>query len=369
MPSGSGTLPGPRVTPSSILFELADPDHALASATVYQEVRRPHLGPAMTRVEGGWSASLPRPPVDRLEYLLVLERGGGRSAWVPDPSNPLRAEGPFGAKSVVEMPGYSSPGWLDGPAPEPPQHSLRVLSRLLGATVRIQIWTSPGSRPGAELPLLVVNDGPEYARFAGLLRFLRVAVRAGRLPSHHAALLQPNRRNEEYSANPAYAKALLAELIPAVERSVRVRSGRAGRVCMGASLGGLAMLHAHLLHPELCAGMYLQSASCFRHPDDDHEGGMRDYPRVVRFVELGPGGARLPGLRDPGAAQLRRRRGEPGRQPAGPRRPGDAGLSGDSGGDARRSQLDLVAGHLRAPSPSLPPGDLGMTQPASRYSG
>lgn len=284
MPSGSGTLPGPRVTPSSILFELADPDHALASATVYQEVRRPHLGPAMTRVEGGWSASLPRPPVDRLEYLLVLERGGGRSAWVPDPSNPLRAEGPFGAKSVVEMPGYSSPGWLDGPAPEPPQHSLRVLSRLLGATVRIQIWTSPGSRPGAELPLLVVNDGPEYARFAGLLRFLRVAVRAGRLPSHHAALLQPNRRNEEYSANPAYAKALLAELIPAVERSVRVRSGRAGRVCMGASLGGLAMLHAHLLHPELCAGMYLQSASCFRHPDDDHEGGMRDYPRVVRFV-------------------------------------------------------------------------------------
>lgn len=286
MPGSSGTLPGPRVTPSSILFELADPDHALASATIYQEVRRPRLGPAMTRVEGGWSASLPRPPVDRLEYQLVLERSDGRSAWVPDPSNPLRAEGPFGAKSVVEMPGYAPPRWLGaGSAPDPPQHSLRIRSRRLGLTTPIQVWTSPGGEPGAELPLLVVNDGPEYARFAGLLRFLDSAAGAGELPPHHVALLQPTRRNDEYSANPAYAEALVAELIPGVERSVRVRPGPAGRVCMGASLGGLAMLHAHRLHPDLCAGLCLQSPSFFRRPHDDREGWMGGFPRVVEFVD------------------------------------------------------------------------------------
>jgi enterochelin esterase-like enzyme len=281
----SGSFGGPRVQGSSIRFELADPDHRHRAATLYQEVRRPRLGPAMAAVEGGWSASLPIPAVDRLEYQFVLQRRDGRTEWLLDPSNPRRAEGPFGAKSVVELPGYRSPRWLgEAAAADTRVRSLRVRSRRLGGTVAVQLWSSPGTgTPDIEVPLLLVADGPEYARFAGLLTFLAAAVRGRLLPSHRAALLQPGRRDEEYSANPEYAAALVSEVIPAVEGRVAVTPG--SRVSMGASLGGVAMLHAHRLHPGLCAGLFLQSSSFFRRPHDDHEGWMRCYPRVVAFVD------------------------------------------------------------------------------------
>ncbi len=89
-------------------------------------------------------------------------------------------------------------------------------------------------------------------------------------------------------------RGFLAELIPAVERSVRVRPGPAGRVCMGASLGGLAMLHAHRLHPDLCAGCTSSRRAFPPASTTTTRAGCAAYPRVVRFVELGPGGARLP---------------------------------------------------------------------------
>src|SRR5919204_5478560 len=50
---------------------------------------------------------LARPPgVDRLEYLLELEHANGSTELVCDPDNPLRAPGPFGDKSVLELVGY-----------------------------------------------------------------------------------------------------------------------------------------------------------------------------------------------------------------------------------------------------------------------
>ncbi len=285
MRTSSVSFGGPRVQGSAIRFELADPGHDLQGATLYQEVRRPRLGPAMTAAEGGWSACLPIPAVDRLEYQFVVHRGDGRTEWRLDPSNPRRAEGPFGAKSVVELPGYRSPAWLgDGPAAVTRLRTLRVSSRRLGETLPVQLWSSLGAAPAeARLPLLLVNDGPEYARYAGLLRCLAAAVDRGTLPPHRAALLQPTRRDDQYSANPDYAEALAAEVVPAVERVIGVTPG--SRIAMGASLGGVAMLQAHRLHGQLCAGLFLQSASFFRRPHDDHEGWMRGYPRVVAFVD------------------------------------------------------------------------------------
>jgi enterochelin esterase-like enzyme len=267
-----------------IRFDLADPDHDLHAATLYQEVRRPRLGPAMAAVEGGWSACVAIPAVDRLEYQFVIRRGDGRTEWLLDPSNPRRAEGPFGAKSVVELPGYRPPAWLDDPPAVPRVRRLRVRSRRLGGALPVQLWASPGAAgPDAELPLLLVNDGPEYARFAGLLHFLAGAAARGNLPPHRAALLQPTGRDDQYSANLDYAEALVAEVVPAVERVIAVKPGSC--MAMGASLGGVAMLHAQRLHPELCSGLFLQSASFFRRPEDDHEGWVRSFPRVVAFVE------------------------------------------------------------------------------------
>jgi enterochelin esterase-like enzyme len=284
MQTPSGGFGGPRVRGSSVLFELADPDHDLTAVSLYQEIRRPRLGPAMAAVEGGWSVRLRVPAVDRLEYQFVVEHADGCAEWLLDPGNPRRAEGPFGAKSVVELPGYRPPCWLDVvPPADLAVHRLRVRSRRLGGTVPVQLWASPGADSRVPLPLLIVNDGPEYAGFAGLLRFLAAAVREGTLGPHRAALLQPTRRDDQYSANPAYADALAGEIVPAVEGSIAVAEER--RVGVGASLGWLAILHAHRLHPRLLSGLFLQSSSFFRRPHDDHEGWMRNYPRVAAYVD------------------------------------------------------------------------------------
>ena len=59
-----------------------------------------------------WVARIPRPPVDRLEYLLVLNWADGSESMVTDPANPNRVRTVFGDKSVVEFPGYARPWWL-----------------------------------------------------------------------------------------------------------------------------------------------------------------------------------------------------------------------------------------------------------------
>ncbi len=59
-----------------------------------------------------WVARIPRPPVDRLEYLLVLEWADGGESMVTDPANAHRVRSVFGDKSVIEFPGYARPWWL-----------------------------------------------------------------------------------------------------------------------------------------------------------------------------------------------------------------------------------------------------------------
>jgi enterochelin esterase family protein len=92
-----------------------------------------------------------------------------------------------------------------------------------------------------------------------------------------AALLQPVRRNETYSAAERYADALATEIVPALPET-------ASRVGMGASLGALAMLHAHRLHPDLFEGLFLQSGSFFRRELDGHEREFPRFDRIARFV-------------------------------------------------------------------------------------
>ena len=95
--------------------------HELRSRLPHELSRRPR-----TRL---WELTAPRPDVDRFEYQFELIHRDGSSEYVTDPQNPLRASGPWGDKSVLELPGYEPPNWLDaeqcgdaraGRAPEPP---------------------------------------------------------------------------------------------------------------------------------------------------------------------------------------------------------------------------------------------------------
>jgi enterochelin esterase-like enzyme len=131
---------------------------------------------------------------------------------------------------------------------------------------------------GAAAPLLVVLDGPEYARRVSLLRLLRRLVEARQVPPHRVALVVPDDRLETYSASTAYARALAAALDELTGR------GRGRRVGLGSSLGGLALLHAHRLEPRAFSGLFLQSGSFFRRRTDPTETRFRRFGRIDRFV-------------------------------------------------------------------------------------
>ncbi|HST26025.1 MAG TPA: alpha/beta hydrolase-fold protein [Gaiellaceae bacterium] len=263
-----------EVSENAVEFVLPDADSRIDQVVLAQEVERPRLGPPFERQNGAWHLSFARPPANRLEYLLQVD-----GSLTQDHDNPLRAPGPFGDKSVVLWPEYVPPAWLGVDAPAGTVEPLELASVSLRASFPALLYAT-ATPPSAGAPILVVHDGPEYAEYSLLTRYLDVASHAGLVPPLWVALVPPVDRNETYSASPRYARALANELLPALAKAVP----HGPRLGMGASLGALAMLHAHRLHPESFDGLFLQSGSFFRQRWDAVESGFERYRRITRFV-------------------------------------------------------------------------------------
>jgi enterochelin esterase-like enzyme len=372
--------PGPSVDP--VTHEVAfrvDLDARCTPRRVWFHLRDFGADPEFHLEGDQWVARIPRPPVDRLEYLLILQWADGSDSMVIDPANPNRVRTVFGDKSVIEFPGYARPWWLSvadavdaqarrdaeaqaaaarraavtgrhhtrarrsvatgpgtpamvavsrpstlddedlwaaGPTLGEGVSSVRVRAPYRGTDERIRrspaAWSHPAgalvvdaetaevvdpeadvavigqlhvpadSTPDEPLPLLLVHDGPEYADLAQLLRYVTTLARIEPALRCRVLLLQPVDRDRSYSASPAYARALVTRMLPKVTGAVAT----AGRpVGVGASLGGLAMLHAATSYPGTFAGVFSQSGSFFRPRTDGMERGYRHYNRIVRFVD------------------------------------------------------------------------------------
>lgn len=263
------------VAPPHARLHLDDPEGRYRAVRLLTDLYKREAPFAFTRLGTTWELRLPLPAVDRFEYLLQVADADGNVETILDPAAPT-ASGPFGAKSVFELPGYVPPAWVGADVPAGTMEPLELESERLRATVHGLLWTPAGVEPDG-LPLLVAHDGPEYAAHSALLGYLAWAVEAGEAPPHRAALLAPVKRNDHYAASPRYSAALAEELLPALESSGPV-------VGVGASLGALALLHAHRADPDAFAGLFLQSGSFFQPSTDPWE---EDFPRfgpITRFV-------------------------------------------------------------------------------------
>jgi enterochelin esterase family protein len=268
----------------SLVLRFPDPERRLAAVRLVSELfkREP---PRLLRQlgDGTWELALRDLPVDRLEYQLELVDADGASQLALDPAAAV-VEGPFGAKSSLELGGYEPPDWLEADAPAGALEPLELPSRTLKASVTGLLWSAAGLEPEEPAPLLVVHDGPEYAAYSQLVRFLDVAAARAEIRPHRAALLSPVERDEHYSASARYTRALARDLLPALGELAPTPPELRYRVGMGASLGALAMLHAHRIGPETFGALVLQSGSFFRARTDRYERSFGRFARIARFV-------------------------------------------------------------------------------------
>jgi enterochelin esterase-like enzyme len=261
-----------------LTFRLADPEGRYAAVRLCSDLPLTDRERSFERDGEGWLLEIDRPAILRLEYHLEVTDADGVSETGPDPGNPLRAPGAFGEKSVLLLPGYEPPAWLDAPVVEGVSRDFAVRGRGLGAHVHGRIW-SPAA--GGPLPLLVAHDGPEYDKLAFLTRYAGAMIAAGTLPPFHVALLAPGPRDEWYSASALYSRALYVDVVPGLREAVAVTGPVVG---MGASLGGLAMLVTQRRAPGTFGALFLQSGSFFMPRFDAHESGFSRYARIVRVV-------------------------------------------------------------------------------------
>jgi enterochelin esterase family protein len=215
--------------------------------------------------------------------MLELEHRDRRVERVTDPGNPRRAPGAFGDKSVLEFPGYEPPGWVsDDESPQGDLRELPLRSRLLRTTVTALLWSPAETDPLDEFPLLLLHDGPEYARFSDVLRLFDHLVAFAEVSPFRAALVPPPLdRNEMYSASARYARVVADEWVPALAAAAPSVTRPVG---LGASLGAVSLFHAHWTNPGLFGGLVLQSGSFFRRRFDLHESDFSRFERVARFV-------------------------------------------------------------------------------------
>jgi enterochelin esterase-like enzyme len=288
--SGAGT----RADGGAATFWVSDPEHNLMGVRLRPDRGIPDGMLDFRRSGDGWELAISQPPVSRMEYLVELRYPDGSSQTTTDPGNPRQAAGAFGPKSVLEFPSYTPPGWITAQAEPGRDRTFDVPVPSLGGAISVRTWCPAGIADDEPLPLLVAHDGPEFDALASLTCYVSAGVTGGWLPRLRAALLASGQRDRWYSANTRYPRALRRAVLPALTSQLATSV----RIGMGASLGGLAMLHAHCRYPDAFDALFLQSGSFFSPRFDSHERWFPCYRRVVRFVAEAQAGG-LPARRIP----------------------------------------------------------------------
>jgi enterochelin esterase family protein len=299
--NGGVRAAGPWADVDRIAFAVPDPEHRLAGVRLLPELDLPATLRDFDFDTGVWRLELPPPPAARMEYRVELQHPDGGIETTTDPGNPRSTPGTFGPKSVLELPGYAAPAWLDRASPWPVSAELSVETEVGPVEVTVR---SPAA---ATRRLLLAHDGPEYDALAALGGFAAALEQDGRLPPFQLALAAPGARNDRYSADPDYSDALADRVLPRLHETL----GTAGpAVLMGASLGALAALHLQRRHPDLVAGLFLQSGSFFTPELDACESQFPHFARIVAAVDAvhrhRPAGRAVPTVLTCGAAEENR---------------------------------------------------------------
>lgn len=241
---------------------------------------------ALTRVAGTdlWHLTLEIPPNSRVEYKYELHRGG-HSGWIEDPLNPNRARDPFGANSVLQSEGYEDPTWTNpDPVTRPGQLEPFVFdSNVLGRRTG-HLYLPARFRRSRQYPLLVVHDGSDYLKYAGMKTVLDNLIHRLEIPDVIVAFTDSPDRLQEYANDERHARYLTEELVPDLAARFPLFDQAQARCIMGASFGAVAAMSTAYRFPGFWGRLLVQSGS-FAFTDigkRNRRGPLFD--RVVEFV-------------------------------------------------------------------------------------
>ena len=223
------------------------------------------------------TTTLPEGAFLRFHYEVGAERfgGGDLEAHTYPAEFDTNPDIPHGV--LTEMPVWKSAVFPD-------------TERRLWVYVPAQVKASPDA-PAA---VIFMNDG-EWSRWY-LPNLLDNMIYAGDIPPTVAVLINPGRfasqkptdgagnRSREYdSLSPKYAEFLVPEIIPEVEKTVKLRRDPAGRITMGGSSGGICAFTAAWEKPDQF-GKVVSWIGSFVNLQGGENGisGGHNYPTLVR---------------------------------------------------------------------------------------
>lgn len=140
-----------------------------------------------------------------------------------------------------------------------------VASAYLDETRNVEIWLPPGYEddPERRYPVIYMSDGenlfdPRIASWGidwGVDEAIAGGMTAGRIPpTIVVGAWSTARRMREYSPwhdAPAYARFLLDELMPRIDREFRTMTGPENTFALGSSMGGLLAYYLVVTHPDV----------------------------------------------------------------------------------------------------------------------
>lgn len=231
-----------------------------------------------------WYGELELPEGSRIEYKFNVIQDG-RENWINDPLNPLQASDPFGTNSVCQGYGYRTPDWTrpDPEAPEGRLEELEVNSRAFGGRRALKVYLPARFRKSRRYPLLIVHDGEDFLRYAGLKTVLDNLIHRLEIPPLIVALTQAQDRLKEYPGDSAHAAFLTEELTPLLSDRYPLLNDPLSRGLMGASFGAVASLYTAWRYPGFYGCLLLNSGS-FAFTDIGRHRRDPVFDPVVRFV-------------------------------------------------------------------------------------
>ena len=254
----------------------------------------------MTKSEAGdWTVTLGPVEPELYNYSFVVD-----GTPMVDPANPLVTQGNRGPQSMLDVKGpkVNFFAWRD--VPHGTVHIHHYNSASVHADRRVHIYTPPGYESGKETyPVLYLLHGSgdtdmEWTTVGRAGMIADNLFSDGRMrpmiivmPDGHVVKSGDRAKNSEM-----LEADLIGDIIPLVEKTYRVKTGRESRALAGLSMGGSQTLRVSLNHPDMFAYIGVFSSGVSSNALEDfkkrHEAFLAkgaDWNKQIRLFWIGMG--------------------------------------------------------------------------------